>query len=189
MAAKRLGCPLTGSLRSAVDEASLAAYNPSVPQFPPDLQPVIENLKAAERQLQVVVSRMPPTCWSESSPNADWNYKDLMAHLATGDWVRQHFLTGLLETGRILDWPDADAGNSERITARREKPVSTLTKERAEHRRRTIELIERLQPEHLAQAIDMPGLNAYGVPFLRYLQGFPAHDINHTRELQAIVDK
>src|SRR5439155_26624226 len=103
--AKRRACPVTGWVRSTVAQASWAAYNPSVPQFPPDLQPVSENLKAAERQLQVVVSRMPPTSWSESSTNADCNYKDLMAHLATGDWVCQHFLTGLLETRRILDWP------------------------------------------------------------------------------------
>ena len=95
----------------------------------------------------------------EPSPNAGWTYKDLLAHLATGDWICQHFLRGLLETGRVPEWPDADAGNAERVAARRGKSVSELAEERAQHRNETLRLIGQLEQGHLDRPIDMPWFN------------------------------
>ena len=153
----------------------------------PELQSTLENLVAAERRLQETVAQIPPKRWSESSPNDGWTYKDLLAHLATGDWICQHFLRSLLGTASVPEWPNADVGNAERVAARRSKSVSELAEERAQHRKETVRLIEQLELRHLESPIDMPWFNVRGAPFRVYLQSFPGHDIDHTRELEAIV--
>ncbi|MBI1885922.1 MAG: DinB family protein [Chloroflexi bacterium] len=153
----------------------------------PDLKPIVENLNACQQRLEQVVARVEPSRWQEASGNPGWRYKDLLAHLATGDWVCQHLLRGLHETGRVLDWPDVDAGNAELISARGEKSVGELMEERAGHRRRTIELLSDLRPAHLEQPIELVFMGIGQVPFLRYLQGFAAHDIQHTWELAALA--
>lgn len=153
----------------------------------PVLQPVIDNLMAAQERLEQVVARIEPIRWQQWSSNPGWTYKDLLAHLATGDWVCQHRLHGLLETGGVPDSPDVDAGNAERIAARRGRSVQELMEERARHRRQTLDLIERLTVAQLEQPIDMSSLGIGTVPFIRYLQGFPAHDIGHAFELEAIA--
>ena len=158
-------------------------------QAMPELQSIVENFVSAEQRLQETVARMPPARWSEPSPNAGWTNKDLLAHLSTGDWICQYFLHELLKTGRVPDSPDADAGNAERVAARRDKSVSELAVERAEHRNETVSLISQLQPEHLDSPIDMPWFNVRGAPFRLYLQGFPGHDIEHTRELGVIAER
>jgi hypothetical protein len=156
-------------------------------EIKPELQSVIENFVAAEERLQETVARIPPGWWSESSPNAGWTYKDLLAHLATGDWICQHLLRGLLKRGSVPEWPDADAGNAERVAARRGKLVSELAEERAEHRNETVRLIAQLEAAHLESPIDMPWFNVRGAPFRVYLQSFPGHDINHTEELMVVA--
>ena len=156
-------------------------------QTTPELQTVVENFVRVEQRLQERVAQIPAERWMDASPNDGWTYKDLLAHLATGDWICQHLLRGLLETTSVPDWPDADVGNAERVAARRRKSVSDLAEERARHRSETIGLIEQLRVEHLESPIDMPWFNVRGAPFRVYLQSFPGHDIGHTRELSAIA--
>jgi hypothetical protein len=152
-------------------------------QIPPALQSMIENFLAAEQRLQEAIACFPAERWSYPSPNEGWSYKDLLAHLATGDWICQIFLRSLLATGRLPEWPDADAGNADRVAARRDRSVGKLAEERTRQRRETIGLIEQLRPEHLEAPIDMPWLNVRGAPFRVYIQSFPGHDIGHTQEL------
>jgi hypothetical protein len=158
-------------------------------QMTPELESIVENFVAAEQRLQETVARIPHGRWSDPSPNAGWTNKDLLAHLTTGDWICQHFLRELLKTGGVPEWPDADAGNAKRVAARRDKSVSELAVERAEHRNETVSLISQLQPEHLDAPIDMPWFNIRGASFVRYLQGFPGHDIDHIRELEASAEE
>ncbi len=150
-------------------------------------QSVVASFVTAEHRLQETVARIPPDRWLAPSSNAGWTYKDLLAHLATGDWICQHLLHGLLETGAVPELPDADAGNAERVSARRGKLVSELGKERAQHRTDTIRLIAQLHPDHLDRPINMPWFNVRAAPFRVYLQTFPAHDRDHTQELIAIA--
>ena len=152
-------------------------------QVSSELQSIVDNFIVAEQRLQEAITRVPPGAWSEQSPNVGWTFKDLLAHLATGDWLCQHLLRGLLETGSLPDWLDADAGNAESVAARRGKSVNKLAEERAQHREETIRLIARLQPEHLDSPIDMPWDNILGAQFRLYLQMFPGHDFGHTAEL------
>lgn len=152
-----------------------------------DIQSIVANFVSAEQRLQEVIARIPAGRWPQASPNAGWSYKDLLAHLATGDWICQHFMRSLLETGGVPKWPDADAGNAERVTARRARSADELAEERARHRSETVALIAQLQPKHLDAPIDMPWFNVRGAPFRVYLQSFPGHDINHTQELGAIA--
>jgi hypothetical protein len=154
-----------------------------------ELQSIVDNFLTSEQRLQLMIARVPAGRWPEASPNDGWTYKDLLAHLATGDWICQHFLRSLLEKGSVPAWPDADAGNAERVLARRGKSVSDLMEERAQHRSETIGLVGQLRPEHLEAPIDMPWFDVRGAPFRVYLQSFPGHDINHTEELMAVADR
>jgi uncharacterized protein (TIGR03083 family) len=142
-------------------------------ELTPELQSIVENFLAVEQRLQETIARISPEGWSEISPNAGWTYKDLVAHLATGDWICQIILRSLLETGSVPEWPDADAGNAERVRARREKSVAALAEERAQHRNETVRLIEQLQPDHLEAPIDMPWFNVRDARADRPIVGWP----------------
>ncbi len=148
---------------------------------------VVDRLQAAEERLHRVVKRIDAHRWDESSPNEGWTYKDLVAHLATGDWVCQILVRGVLATGSVSTGHDVDAGNAERIEARRSKPVDELIQERRAHREETLSLVARLTEEHLNAPIDLPWEDMTA-PFSRYLLGFAAHDLRHTFELEAIAE-
>jgi len=145
-------------------------------------QSVVASFVTAEHRLQETVARIPPDRWLAPSSNAGWTYKDLLAHLATGDWICQHLLHGLLETGAVPEFPDADAGNAERVSARRGKLVSELGKERAQHRTDTIRLIAQLHPDHLDRPINMPWFNVRAAPSRCNSKPFPANTGTQTRE-------
>jgi uncharacterized protein (TIGR03083 family) len=147
---------------------------------------VIDRLQAAEERLLTAVEGADAARWDEPSSCEGWTYKDLLAHLATGDWVCQILLRGVLATGALPTGHDVDAGNAERIETRRPKSVDELIQERQAHRQETLALLVQLTEDHLKVPMDLPWQNLTA-PFSRYLLGFAAHDLGHTFELEAIA--
>jgi hypothetical protein len=53
--------------------------------------------------------------WERAVRGFDWTYRQLLAHIATGDWVLQGHLRHVIETSAVGPWPDVDAGNAQRV--------------------------------------------------------------------------
>ncbi|MDP3064739.1 MAG: DinB family protein [Chloroflexota bacterium] len=149
---------------------------------------VIDRLQTAQERLLKAVERADAARWNEPSPNPGWTYKDLLAHLATGDWVCQMLLRGVLATGSVPPWPDIDAGNAELIEARRPKSVADLLQERQAHRQETLALLAQLTEAHLRVPIHLPWISTT-TTFSQYLLGFPGHDLGHTFEMETAAPR
>src|SRR6185295_6597691 len=91
-------------------------WYPQQLEFLPDVQPAVAALSPDE--MLYVIYNVDPVNWERPSPLAGWTYRDLLAHIATGDWVLQMHLNHVIERGEVAAWPDVDAGNAQRIAER-----------------------------------------------------------------------
>lgn len=170
-----------------IERALRMAWHPKPLTFLPDLGETIGAL-APEDTLYVVYS-IDPTYWERPSPLAGWSFRNLLAHIATGDWVLQTHLRALLERGQPAPWPDVAAGNAERIESRKFTTWQRLTDEYLSSRHETMLLLASLKEEHLRAPIELrwepPERRAATV--LDYLTRFPAHDRTHREQLRAAM--
>lgn len=149
----------------------------------PELLSAVESL-SPDATLYVVYS-VAPVYWERASSVAGWTYRQLLMHIATGDWVLQMHLRRLVETGSVAEWPDIDAGNAGRLKERAHSTYQTLTEEFLSMREETLQLIAQLQPKHLLQPIELwwdPAPAQHTV--LDYIVGFQAHDATHREQLR-----
>ena len=83
---------------------------------PPKLDFLLELREAVERlspdETLYVIYSVDPTKWESPSVVPGWTNRNLLAHIASGDWVFQTHLRSLLDDGRAAVWPDVDAGNT-----------------------------------------------------------------------------
>jgi hypothetical protein len=166
-----------------VRRALRMAWHPAALTFLPELAPVAEALSPAPA-LYVAFS-IDPACWEQPSPVPGWTYRDLLAHIATGDWVLQSHLRSLIEHNDVAAWPDVAAGNAERLHERRYSADRALIEEYLSMRHETLVLLAKLQRRHLDVPIDLwwqPAPNRSTV--LGYLRGFEAHDRTHREQLR-----
>ena len=132
-----------------------------------------------------VVYNIDPVYWERPSALPGWTYRQLLMHIATGDWVLQMHLLHLIEDGTIAAWPDVSAGNAERLAERAHSTHHALTEEFLSMRHETLRLISQLTPEHLEQPIEFwweTQPNQHTV--FEYVLGFPSHDLTHREQLR-----
>jgi hypothetical protein len=149
----------------------------------PEIAPVAAAL-SPDPTLYVMYS-VDPVYWERPSRDLAWTYRQLLAHIATGDWVLQHHLRHIIETGRVAAWPDVTAGNDQRVTERRFSTDRALTDEFLSSRHETMRLLSTLKREHLGLEIEFwwePTPNRHTV--LEYLQMFDRHDRTHRDQLR-----
>jgi DinB superfamily/Mycothiol maleylpyruvate isomerase N-terminal domain len=158
-------------------------WHPPRLRFRPELQPGVDALSPS-RTLYVVYS-VDPARWERRSPVPGWSYRQLLAHIATGDWVLQRHLTHVLEHGRLDEWPDIAAGNEERLAERRFSTWSTLVEEYLSMRHETMLLISKLKQRHLTVKMhfwwDEPAKER---TMLDYVISFHRHERSHTEQLR-----
>jgi len=170
-----------------IERALRTHWFPKPLTFLPELAPTIEALEP-EPTLYVIYS-VDPTCWERPSSLPGWSFRDLLAHIATGDWVLQSHLRSVLERGAPASWPDVAAGNAARIEARRFSTWEKLTDEFLSARHETMLLLSHLRPEHLRAPITMRWLpeDRREGAMLDYLLAFPDHDRAHREQLRAAM--
>lgn len=151
--------------------------------FPPEVRPAAEAL-SPERALYVIFS-VDPTKWELPSVVPEWSNRELLAHIATGDWVFQSRLRSLIADGTLPEWPDVAAGNAERLAERRMTPVGTLVEEYLSMRHETMLLLAQLTPGHLRVKMSMPWLgDAEERTVLDYVRWFWMHERSHCEQLR-----
>ncbi len=148
------------------------------------VEPVAAELRETRAQIVETAHAVPADAWERPSPCDGWTYKDLLTHLAVGDWVLQGVLrlvTG--SEGRLVSGiEEVDAGNAQRLAERRGSSVEELIDEVIAEGERSQELLAQLEAEH-------EPLKGRDAPMTlgEYLRGFPGHDRRHLDELRAAV--
>ncbi len=158
-------------------------WHPQRLKFLPELRPTVDAL-SPDGTLCVIFS-VDPVNWERPSPLPGWTHRNLLAHIAIGDWVLQTHLLHIIEQGTIAEWPDVDAGNAQRIEERRFSTHSALTEEYISMRHETMRLLSQLRPRHLQLTIELawePRPNGHTV--LDYVTMFEWHDRTHREQLR-----
>ncbi len=156
---------------------------------PPDLKLLSQIQHAADAlapdETLYVVYNVDPVMWERPSPLPGWSFRQLLMHIATGDWVLQAHLRHIIEHGAVAPWPDVGAGNAQRLEARRYSADRALTEEFLSMRHETLTLLAQLSEQHLALKITFrwePPPNEHTV--LDYVLAFENHDRTHSEQLR-----
>jgi uncharacterized damage-inducible protein DinB len=162
-------------------------WHPPRLRFLAAVQPAVDALSPDET-LYVIFS-VDPVNWEMRSPVPEWTFRELLAHIATGDWVFQTHLRSLIERGRVADAPVASpqvaAGNATLVRGRQQSPHATLTEEYLSMRHETLRLLASLGPKDLAQPFTMWWeADAPTRTVLDYVLFFPAHEATHREQLR-----
>jgi uncharacterized damage-inducible protein DinB len=158
-------------------------WSPARMSLLPELEPAAEAL--SPRATLYVIYNVDPVNWERASSVPGWSFRQLLAHIATGDWVLQAHLRHILERGAVAAWPDIDRGNAERLPERAVVTERALTEEYLSTRHETLLLMSQLEPRHLDLAINLwwqPEPNLRTVR--EYLLGFPRHEQAHREQLR-----
>jgi hypothetical protein len=166
-----------------VERALRSSWRPQDLTFLPETRAAVAALSPDET-LYVVWS-VDAVQWERRTLSSEWTYRQLLAHIASGDWVLQTHLRSLVEDGDVAPWPDVEAGNAARIEERRFSTDTALTEEYLSMRHETLRLISQLKRENLARPIEFwwePRPNTHTV--LEYIDRFEAHDRTHRDQLR-----
>jgi hypothetical protein len=166
-----------------VRRALRITWHPPGLQFLPALQPAVAALSPSDTLC--VVHNVDPVYWERPSTVPGWTYRQLLAHIGTGDWVLQGHMRHIIEHGEVAAWPDVDAGNADLIASRAHSTERALTEEYLSMRHETMSLLSALQPDHLELRISFrwePPPNEH--PLLDYVLAFERHDRTHREQLR-----
>lgn len=166
-----------------VQRALRLQWHPQGLTFPPELHTAVEAL-STDATLYVIHS-VDPAQWGVTAPNSAWTYRQLLAHIATGDWVLQGHLRHVIEHNSVADWPDVDAGNDRLIHERAHSTDAALAEEYLSMRHETLRLLSELRAKHLSLPIVFrwePSPNEHTI--LEYITMFERHDRTHREQLR-----
>lgn len=166
-----------------VERALRLKWHPQGLTFPPELHGAVEAL-VPDATLYVIHS-VDPAQWEVQAPNSDWTYRQLLTHIATGDWVLQGHLRHVIEHSSVGEWPDVNAGNASHIEERANSTATALTEEYLSMRHETMRLLSQLRAKQLALPIAYwwePAPNEHTI--LDYVTMFERHDRTHREQLR-----
>ena len=162
-------------------------WHPPKLEFDPRVRPAVDALSPDET-LYVIYS-VDPTKWELPSVVPGWSNRNLLAHIATGDWVFQSHLRHVIETGEVAEWPHVDVGNAERLEERKFTPVATLVDEYLSMRHETMLMLAQLNPARLA-----PPIRLWWFPegqqertIVDYVLAFERHERSHCDQLRPVM--
>ncbi len=151
------------------------------------VEPIAAELCEGRREIVAAAQSMPDEAWTKASPLEGWSYKDLLAHLAGGDWMCQKGLRAVVAN----EWLDTSAsaiadyeGRNERFRREREgHSIEELVAEVEAEGEETQELLARLtEADEEARQEDIP------ISEGDYLRAFPDHDQRHLKELRTALE-
>jgi uncharacterized protein (TIGR03083 family) len=151
------------------------------------VRPIAEQLLEGRREMAALARSVPDDAWSSPSPLEGWTYKDLLAHLASGDWVCQTVLSAVtggepVDIGKLnLDFVNLE--NARMLKERQGRSVGELIDEMEEESEDTRALLARLTDEDESRKQDDAPMSLG-----QYLQGFPGHDRTHLEQLRTVFE-
>lgn len=157
-------------------------WRPPALAFHADVRAAADAL--VPREMLRIIFSIDSSWWEHASRLPGWTYRQLLAHIATGDWVIQHFLRSAIDGGAFGAFPDVAAGNAERTTERAHSTDHALTEEYLSMRHQTLLLYAQLKPEHLALTFEAPRDPPVTMTLRQFVEGFQQHDRGHGEDLR-----
>ena len=156
------------------------------------VEPVARELREGRGEIARTARKFLPEMWTMPSPLEGWTYKDLLAHLATGDWV---FQTMLRQTLGIENALPAQAtlefvneGNARLLAERKDTSIEELIAEAEREGETTQELLSGLSDANDPSAFVWHRPNGDPVTLEQWVTGFPRHDPSHLAQLKTALD-
>ena len=152
--------------------------------FAPWVEPIAAHLRESRREVAEVARAVPEVAWGRPSPDPGWSYRDLLAHLAVGDWVCQTVLRAAVggEPFDMTITTQLDDRNARMIEERKGRSVQELIAEVAAEGQETQELLGRLdEADEERRQEDAP------MSLGEYLRFFPTHDRDHLAQLRTAL--
>jgi uncharacterized damage-inducible protein DinB len=173
--------------RADIDRALRIVWHAPQLSFDPRIAPAVEALSPDETLY--VVHSIDPVMWERQVRGLNWTYRQLLMHIATGDWVLQRHLRHVLEHGEAAEWPDVHDGNAERLKEREFSNDGALIEEYLSMRHETFLLLSRFKPEHLKPAITLWWLpeGERDRTMLDYVLAFERHERLHREQLRSAM--
>jgi len=158
--------------------------NPSVTL--PAIEAAIDDLRVAHRELFRAVDSVADEAWDEPSPDPDWTYRDVLAHVASNELrvhARLRSVFGQADEAELKAINDIDGWNQRAVEERRGRSVPELLDELAAHRQETLRLLSDFRPKHLSTPITLADGSTCNV--LEYIDMFTRHESEHAAQLAA----
>jgi uncharacterized damage-inducible protein DinB len=170
--------------RADIERALRLVWHPPKLTFLPEIRPAVDALSTDETLY--VIHSIDPVMWERNVRGSDWTYRQLLAHIATGDWVFQSHLRHVIATGAAAEWPRVDAGNAERLQERAYSNDRVLVEEYLSMRHATMLLLAQLEPEHLKAPITLLWLpeGERDRTMLDYVLAFERHERAHREAMR-----
>ena len=149
------------------------------------VEPVAAALRTSRSDIVEVARSISSDAWARESPVPGWTYKDLLGHLAVGDWVFQT-IVGAVTRGERVDLGvlhELDSRNAKYREERLERSVDELVEETEKEGAETQALLTRLSDAD-------EGLKQHDAPMSLgdYLRLFPSHDQEHLPQLRTALE-
>ncbi len=154
--------------------------------LPPWVEPIAAQLRESRREIAETARSIPDMTWTRPSPDPGWSYRDLLTHLAVGDWVCQAVLRAAVG-GEPFDMSittQLDERNAQMIEERRGRSLQELIAEVAAEGEETQELLAQLtEADEERRQEDAP------MSLGEYLGFFPTHDRDHLAQLRTALQR
>jgi len=152
--------------------------------FAPWIEPIAAQLRGSRQEIVEVARTIPEGAWRRPSPDPGWSYRDLLTHLAVGDWVCQAVLRAAVggEPFDMTITTQLDERNAQMIKERRGRSLQELIAEVAAEGEETQELLGQLdEADEERRQEDAP------MSLGEYLRFFPTHDRDHLAQLRTAL--
>jgi hypothetical protein len=149
-------------------------------------------MRESRIEVRRTAEKFLPDLWTMPSPLEGWTYKDLLAHLASGEWVFQTMLRNVLGIEKSL--PEqatmtyVDDGNATRLAERKDASIDELIAEITETGETTQDLLSKLTDDSGASTVVWRRPNGDPVTLEQWISGFPQHDVTHGDQLKTALD-
>ena len=150
------------------------------------VKPIATQLRESRREIAEVARTIPEGAWSRPSPDPGWSYRDLLAHLAAGDWVCQTVLRAAVGGERfdMTITTQLDDHNARVIEERKGRSVQELIAEVAAEGEGTQELLGQLnEADEERRQEDAP------MSLVEFLRFYPTHDRDHLAQLRTALQR
>jgi hypothetical protein len=153
--------------------------------FVPWVEPIAAQLREGRSQIVEAARAVPVEAWARPSPSSGWTYRDLLVHLAVGDWVCQTVLRAVVANERLdvaATFGSVDAGNERLRQERTSRSVEELIAEVEAEGEETQGLLAELTDADESRSEEDAPMNLG-----QYLREFPGHDRAHLEELRTAL--
>jgi len=160
--------------------------------FLPWVEGPAKQMRESRVDVRRTAEKFLPELWTMPSPLEGWTYKDLLAHLASGEWVFQTMLRDVLGIEKGLPkqatMEYVNDGNARLLAERKDTGIDELIAEAEREGEKTQGLLSGLSDANDPSVVVWHRPNGDPVTLQQWVTGFPQHDVSHGAQLKTALD-